>query len=144
MIVSVKHRAPGDAACFRPLLDQIIAEFPEFTWQRSHSEAFKEICEETESIDRVEITVTDPDGALVGFAVVVDEEDPHVGPCLGVQWRYVSPSSRGPVGVALQRGIIKLARMVHYSVVAYTKRLGEGRYEINYLKLKEDPNGQEN
>ena len=98
----------------------------------------------TASLDEwVELVVRDASGRLVGFAVATDDDDAHVGPCLGVQWRMVFPEAPAGTCMRLQRGLVKLARECNYKVMAYTHRVGEGRYEINYTKLKERPNGQE-
>lgn len=144
MNLAVEYRNEGEQTVFRERLAQILDECPELLWQSTRAESWSRICYATESMERVEIVVRDTLGVLLGFAVVVDDDDSHVGPCLGVQWRYVFPEARGAVGRQLQREIVKFARECNYQIVAYTKRLGEGRYEINYKQLKEKPNGQEN
>lgn len=137
-------RKCGDRAVFRERLREIIEQFPEMTWTRSFYEAHAEICAATESLDEwVELVVRDASGKLVGFAVATDDDDSHVGALLGVQWRMVFPEAPAGTCMKLQRGLIKLARECNYNVMAYTHRVGEGRYEINYTKLKEKPNGQE-
>ncbi|MGV8919549.1 MAG: GNAT family N-acetyltransferase [Pseudomonas sp.] len=100
------------------------------------------IINSTEELEeRTEITVRDLEGALVGFAVVVPDYDDHVGLCLGTQWHWVHPDHRGTVGRMILREIFKIARYHGYKTVAYTKRLGVGRYEINYKQLKEKTHG---
>lgn len=144
MIISAHVRTEGQAACFREVLGTILEELPELTWGGSRSECYQRICRSTEELDeRIEITVRDPMGRLVGFAVVVDDEDDHVGLCLGTQWHWVHPDHRGVVGRMILRAIIRIASHSGYKTVAYTKRLGVGRYEINYKQLKENLNGQE-
>jgi GNAT superfamily N-acetyltransferase len=135
----------GQPACFREVLADILEELTELTWGGSQVECYERICRSTEELDeRMEITVRSPEGALLGFAVVVDDEDDHVGNCLGTQWHWVHPDHRGPVGRMILRAIIRLASHAGYKTVAYTKRLGVGRYEINYKQLKENLHGQEN
>lgn len=142
-LVSQYLRA-GSPACFRPVLSDILEELPELTWGDSTVEAFQRICQSTESLDeRIEITVTDLEGRLVGFAVVAHDDDDHVGRCLGTQWHWVHPDHRGKVGRMILREIFRVAKENEYPTVAYTKRLGLGRYEVNYKQLKEKPNGQE-
>ncbi|WYW04284.1 hypothetical protein Kompost2_00034 [Pseudomonas phage vB_PpuP-Kompost-2] len=143
MNLAVVFKSPGEQAVFRECLFEILDAFPEFTWGSSRLEAYSRICYATESIDRCEVIVRDPDGTLLGFAVLVDDDDDHVGECLGVQWRYIRPEARGAIGRAIQREILKIARKANHQFVAYTKRLGDGRYEINYTRLKEKPYGQE-
>ena len=142
--MNVQWCKQGDQAVFRERLYELVKAYPELTWQRSFEEAYSDIAYATESLDEwAELVVRDADGVLVGFAIAADDEDDHVGPVLGIQWRIVFPEA--PVGTCmkLQRGLIKLARASNYKVMAYTHRVGEGRYEINYVKLKEVPNGQE-
>ncbi|WYW04378.1 hypothetical protein Kurepalu2_00031 [Pseudomonas phage vB_PpuP-Kurepalu-2] len=138
----VQWRKQGDRAVFRERLREIIQQFPEMTWTRSYMEAYAEICNATESLDEwVELVVRDASGRLVGFAVATDDDDSHVGALLGVQWRMVFPEAPKGTCLSLQRGLVKLARSCNYKVMAYTHRLGEGRYEIKYTQLKEIPNG---
>lgn len=143
MTLVVAYKSPGEQAVFRECLAEILDAFPEFTWGSSRVEAWSRICYATESIERCELIARDSSGMLLGFAVLVDDDDDHVGECLGVQWRYIRPEARGEVGRAIQREILKIARKANHKFVAYTKRLGDGRYEINYTKLKEKPYGQE-
>ncbi|QXV72578.1 acetyltransferase [Pseudomonas phage QAC] len=141
----VRHRDQWDEPVFVERLKEIIECFPEMTYQRSLEEAMDSITQATASLDQwVELVVRDASGRLVGFAVATDDDDAHVGPCLGVQWRMVFPEAPAGTCMRLQRGLVKLARECNYKVMAYTHRTGEGRYEINYTKLKENPNGQEN
>jgi GNAT superfamily N-acetyltransferase len=138
-------RYEGQPACFREVLEDILEELTELTWGGSRVECYERICRSTEELDeRIEITVRSPEGALLGFAVVVDDEDDHVGNCLGTQWHWVHPEHRGPVGRMILKAILRLASHAGYKTVAYTKRLGVGRYEINYKQLKENLHGQEN
>jgi hypothetical protein len=144
VILSVVFKSPGEQAVFRECLAEILDAYPEFTWGSSRIEAYSRICYATESIDRCEVIARDPEGALMGFAVLVDDDDDHIGPCLGVQWRFIRPEHRGAVGRTIQRKIIEIARSANHQFIAYTKRLGTGRYEINYTQLKEKSHGQEN
>lgn len=144
MNISARVLRAGQPACFREVLGEILDELPELTWGGSRIESTVRICQSTEELEeRIEITVRDPYGALVGFAVVTNDEDDHVGECLGTQWHWVHPDHRGPVGRMILRAIIRIASHAGYKTVAYTKRLGVGRYEINYKQLKENSNGQE-
>lgn len=145
MIIQATYKKEGQPACFREVLSDILEELTELTWGGSRVECYERICRSTEELeDRIEITVRAPCGRLVGFAVVVNDEDDHVGECLGTQWHWVHPDHRGPVGRMILRAIIRIASHVGYKTVAYTKRLGVGRYEINYKQLKENSSGKEN
>lgn len=145
MILAAHVKAEGQPACFREVLHDILEELTELTWGGSRIECYERICRSTEELDeRIDITVRDTEGRLVGFAVVVDDEDDHVGLCLGTQWHWVHPDHRGQVGRMILRAIVRLASHAGYKTVAYTKRLGVGSYEINYKQLKENIHGQEN
>jgi hypothetical protein len=127
------------------VLGEILNELDELTWGSSRVESMARICQSTEELDeRIEITVRDSNSVLVGFAVITPDEDDHVGTCLGTQWHWVRPDHRGLVGRMILREILKQARLFGFKTVAYTKRLGVGRYEINYKQLKENLHGQEN
>lgn len=143
MIIAANVIPEGQPACFREVLADILEELTELTWGGSRVECYERICRSTEELDeRIEITVRDK-GVLVGFAVLANDEDDHVGECLGTQWHWVHPDHRGPVGRMILRAIIRIASHAGYKTVAYTKRLGVGRYEINYKQLKENLHGQE-
>lgn len=142
MIIRANLKLAGHKACFREVLPAILEELPELRWGGSYEECYNRICRSTEDLDeRIEITVRDPKGDLVGFAVITNDEDDHVGECMGTQWHWVHPDHRGPVGRLILRAIIRLASHAGYKTVAYTKRLGVGRYEVNYKQLKENSHG---
>jgi hypothetical protein len=134
---------PGQPSSAREIMSRIIEEMTELTWQSTPDEAANRILESVESIHRIEITARDLKGNLVGTCSCVGEDDDHLGVVLSVQWRFVLPEARGAVGVAIQREVLRTARRAGVKVVAYTKRVSEGRFEVIYKKLKEEPNGQE-
>ncbi len=105
-------------------------------WQSSLPEAIKRLVEDTQAHFRAEITARDTTGKLVGFVALVEDDDSHIGELMGVQWFYVLPEYRGTVGRRLVRETHRIAKATGYEVMAYTHRLGEGRYEINYRRLK--------
>lgn len=113
-----------------------VREFPEMHWQCSIPEAVERLVQDTRDNERVEITVRGPDGSLMAFAVLAEDSDSHVGEMLGVQWFYVLPEHRGAIGRRLMRYIVRFAQVNNYGVLAYTHRISEGRYEINYRKME--------
>jgi hypothetical protein len=121
---------------------RIIDDMTELTWQSTRQEAEIRVLESVESLERIEITVRDLKGSLMGIASCVGEDDDHLGIVFSVHWRFVLPEARGAVGVAIQREILRSARRAGVKVVAYTKRVSEGRFEVIYQKLKEKPYGQ--
>lgn len=124
----------GDHSVFRERLDEIISRLPELTYQSTHREAHRRICAATEGLDEwIEITVRGSHGHLEGFAILVEDHDDHVGPCMGVQW-FWSSGLRG-VTQKMHRKARELARENGFKVMAFTHRRAEGRYEINYVKV---------
>lgn len=136
-MIGVKVRTLGDEAVFREVLSRLIIEHPETTLQRTPEEAFTEICEATEGLDKwVEMTLRDGQtGKLVAFAILADDHDSHVGRLLSVQWRIEFPEAPKGTTLKLQRMIVELAKMWSYRMYAYTKRLSMGRFEIIYRKV---------
>ena len=121
---------------------QLVAEFPEFVWSRTPEQALAAIHQSICENQRHEIVVWDDSGTHLGTAIVVQEDDMHVGHCLSVQWRFVHPEHRGVAGSALQRRVIALARELDISVIAYTKCIGLARYELRYNRVRRH-NGKE-
>lgn len=134
--VSVSYLDEGEPGAAIEIAESAAREFPEMLWQSSLPEAIKRLVEDTQAHQRAEITARDTTGKLVGFVALVEDDDSHVGELMGVQWFYVLPEHRGTVGRRLMRETHKIAKATGYEVMAYTHRLGEGRYEINYRRLK--------
>lgn len=135
--MTVKHRMclRGDTPVFEPLINYIVEQFAEFTWARSHKEACESIIESTKDLDLWDEFYVDGPEGLLAFAVVADDDDAQVGPCLGVQWCMALPGSPPWAIPRIHRALRKYAKKCGYEVMAYTHRLSEGRYEINYVKV---------
>lgn len=134
----VHHRkcSQGDIAVFRERLSGIIKSLPEMTYQRSFEDAWAHICDETESLELWdELTVRDASGRLVAFAVLVDDDDPHVGPLLGVQWCWAAPEAPRWAIPKIHRMAREVARKGAYQIMAYTHRVSWGVYSIKYVKV---------
>ena len=136
MDIRVTHRAEGEPTDGRLIAQDAVMVFPEMRWQSSTEDAIERIVRSIEENDRIEITATSQEGQVIGFACVVHDEDDHVGPCLGVQWNFVLPESRGSVGIRMWREIRKLAAGLPYEVLAYTHRVGPAAYLIRYMRLR--------
>jgi len=103
-MIGVKVCILGDKAVFREVLLRLIADHPETTLQRTTEEAFAEICEATEGLDKwVELTLRDErSGRLVAFAILADDRasgrsfDPL---------NTDSPWYQGDLGIAPRRAI---------------------------------------
>lgn len=141
MTIKVLCRSGGEHCVSRLIMSSIVDEMPEFTWGSSRVEAVNRILDSIENEDRIEVTSWSPEGNLEGVMILRADDDDHVGECLSVQWRFVLKGSRGIVGVRLQRELVSIARTNGFRVIAYTKSIGVGRYELTYKQLKEKPNG---
>lgn len=124
----------GEPTSVVPLIQEVLAATPEMSWGAPTESPGARIVRVTQDNPRFEILAKDPSGALVGVAVAVPDDDSNVGECLGVQWLFVVPEHRGPVGAALMREVFRLARRAGLHTVAYTRRLGPGRYELIYSR----------
>ena len=135
--VSVNYRDAGTPTDGREVVDETVEEFPEFTWASTHAEATERIVNSVEENDRAEITARTPNGTLVGILVLVEDHDDQVGPVLGAQWNFVSADYRyQSVGPRMFREALKVAKRAKFKLMAYTHRIGEGRYEINYRRIQ--------
>lgn len=97
----------------------------------SYLETLERISESTAENDRLEL-VCFRDSKVVAVAVVVLDNDDHVGDCIGVQWNY-SRDVTVNTGFTLKlfRKLKELSRerKIPY---AYTKRIGEGKYQLTF------------
>lgn len=135
MLCSVIHRLMWEPCISRRINHRFVQAAPELTWLRSEKEALQAILNSIEMDDRWELSVWDGP-TLLGVAIAKEDQDDHVGPCLSVQWRFVLPEAEGLAGRKLQRGLVRLARGLGFKVLAYTKRTGNARYELKYLRLR--------
>lgn len=133
--ITVTFRDPGEPMAGREIVEQVLDATPEMSWQCSREEAAQRLFSATEDIERVEVEARDPEGNLVGYATAGDDDDPNVGPSLGIQHLYVSPEYRGDVGVRLLQEIVNVARKANYRIVGYTRRIGEGHFQLRYMRL---------
>lgn len=126
----------GTRSAGREVVDEAVEEFTEFTWASTYDEAVERIIESIEENDRAEITARTPNGTLVGILVLADDHDDQVGPVMGAQWNFVSADYRkGSVGQQMFRQAIRVTKLAQHEILAYTHRVAEGRYEINYRRL---------
>lgn len=133
--ITVVYRDPGEPMAGREIVNQVLNDTPEMYWQCSREEAAERLFDVTESIERIEVEARDSEGRLVGYATAGDDDDPNVGPSLGIQHLYVVPEFRGAIGVRILSALIRVARMANYEIVGYTRRIGEGHYQLRYMRL---------
>lgn len=97
----------------------------------SRAETFARITEGIVSNDRWEYRIT-VNGTTAAIACIVPDDDPHVGPCLSMQWHYVLPEYRClKLGSEALRVLVQLAKE-HAVPYAYTRRTGAGTYTLKY------------
>lgn len=128
----------GSTTYMSPFAEAVTRELPEYSWT-SPEASTERILRSVLANERIELVCKDSD-THAACAVLVAEEDDHVGPCLTVQWLYVMPAYRC-TGIAKQLLVMaeNLARALGLPVIAYTRRIGDVRYENVYRRV----NGQE-
>lgn len=128
----------GSTTYMQPFAEAVTRELPEYSWT-SPEASTERILRSILANERIELVCKDSD-THAACAVLVAEEDDHVGPCLTVQWLYVMPAYRC-TGLAKQLLVMTedLARALGLPVIAYTRRIGDVRYENVYRRV----NGQE-
>lgn len=142
--ILTEFRQEGEPTAAVEIIPAVLQVIPEMLWQATPVEATERIVSGIECLDRYELIARDPAGNLIGFSSAAEDSDDHVGPVLGVQWLFVTEDRRGAAGFRLRKAVYALAYQLGYSVLAYTHRLGEGRYELIYKRLRpRSNNGQE-
>lgn len=136
LTLEVTLRSPFDTVQGVCLIPHVLEATPEMLWQSSIEEATERMHEASQGFERVELCLRDPLGALVGFAVLVEDSDSNIGDVCSIQWLYVLPEYRGVGGRMLLKECMKVTQGSGYEVMAYTKRLSEGRFELTYRRLK--------
>ena len=115
------------------LADVAYGEFPELRGQGWY--AFVERFLESVPEERVEFrlykTGTEE---VVACAIVVLEEDMHVGQCLTVQWNYCLPQYRGSWFRTVYKHLRQIAVELEVPWVAYSHRSGDAEYKIKYRR----------
>lgn len=135
MRLNVLSLDEGESTNVIQLLPEALAETPELGWGGSFDEVAARVRRETEQHTRVELVAHNQDGRLVGCAVLVPDEDLHVGRSLSVMWNYVLPDYRGSIGRQFMRLAVQVAKQWGFHVLSYSHRKGIGRYAIVYRRL---------
>lgn len=91
-----------------------------------------------QGLDRYEVGVFTPTGDVVGAAIIApDIWDAHVGPCISVFAQYILPEFRNRgISLKLMREAIRITKESNYTVLAFTHRVGDYRYETVYKEIK--------
>lgn len=132
--VRVQKVLEGGATNLLPAVISAADTIPELTWQRSFIDAVKAVAHSIEGNGRIEVIATIK-GEIVGGAVLVIDDDMHVGPCLTVQWAYIKPEYRG-AGSKVYRQVLGVAKRLKTAVLAYSHRTADGVYQIQYRRLQ--------
>ena len=118
----------------KPFAEAVTQELPEYSWT-SPEASTERILKSVLANDRVELVYKDCD-TPAACAVLVAEEDDHVGPCLSVQWMYVMPAyRRAGLAQKLLEQTEQLALQMGLPVISYTRRIGDVRYENVYRRI---------
>jgi len=127
-------RDVGEPTEMRPFAEVVTKELPEYSWTSTEASA-ERILKSVLANERVELVYKDND-LPAACAVLVAEDDDHVGPCLTVQWMYVMPAYRRTgLAESLIQTTEALALQMGLPAIAYTRRIGEVRYENTYRRL---------
>lgn len=89
-----------------------------------------------QDVARYELTA-EIGGRVVGAMVIALEgNDPHVGECATVMYNYVLPEYRN-IGIAKHflRAAVALTKSAGMPVLAYTHRVGAGKYLTTYRNI---------
>lgn len=116
------------------IIDDVLKATPEMIWCSTVEETRQRLVTSCTEVLRVELMAFE-NNRPVGFCVLVADDDATVGPCLGVMWNFVLPEHRGTVGARFLRRAVQIAKRVDLPVLAYTHRIGEGKYTVTYRRL---------
>lgn len=112
-----------------------VLEFPELRQSKDYRDDVHRVVSSLSEHDRTEIVCID-DGIVVGGAVIVLDDDQHVGPCLSLQWQYVLPAYRSKqLGRIFVRELLRQAGWAGIRNVCYTHRKGKGKYTVTYQEV---------
>lgn len=132
--VQVRKVLAGGATNLLPAVVSAVGTLPELTWQRGFIDAVKAVAHSIEENERIEVIAT-LRGEVLGGAVLVIDDDMHVGPCLTVQWAYIKPEYRG-AGSGVYRQVLGVAKRLKTAVLAYSHRTADGVYQIRYRRVQ--------
>ena len=135
--------AAGERAHTASLAMPAVLEFPELRQSEDYRDDVHRVVSSLSEFDRSEIVAID-NGKVVGGAVIVLDDDQHVGPCLSLQWQYVLPAYRSKqLGRLFVRELLRQAGWAGIRNVCYTHRVGAGKYTLTYREVKHGQKDQE-
>ncbi|ARB30307.1 hypothetical protein HOS87_gp28 [Pseudomonas phage phiNV3] len=129
--------AAGERAHTASLALPAVLEFPELRQSEDYRDDVHRVVSSLSEFDRSEIVAID-DGKVVGGAVIVLDDDQHVGVCLSLQWQYVLPAYRHlHMGRHFIRELKRQAQWAGIKNISYSHRTGIGRYEVVYREVRD-------
>lgn len=141
MRIVILNGCAGEQASTSVLALPAVLEFPELRQSKDYRDDVHRVVSSLSEFDRTEILCIDGT-TVVGGAVIVLDDDQHVGPCLTLQWQYVLPAYRSKqLGRLFVRELLRQAGWAGIRNVCYSHRKGVGKYTVTYREVK--PNGQE-
>jgi len=143
MNIELHNRTEGELGRVAVLALPAVLEFPELRQSKDYREDVHRVVTSLSEFDRTEIVCTD-NGVVVGGAVIVLDDDQHVGPCLSLQWQYVLPAYRNKrLGRYFVRELLRQAGWAGIKNVCYTHRTGVGKYTLTYREVRHGQEGKE-
>lgn len=126
----------GEQASTSVLALPAVLEFPELRQSKDYRDDVHRVVSSLSEFDRTEILCIDGT-TVVGGAVIVLDDDQHVGPCLSLQWQYVLPAYRSKqLGRLFVRELLRQAGWAGIKNVCYTHRKGVGKYTLTYREVQ--------
>lgn len=132
MRIVILNGCAGKQASTSVLALPAVLEFPELRQSKDYRDDVHRVVSSLSEFDRTEILCIDGT-TVVGGAVIVLDDDQHVGACLTLQWQYVLPAYRSKtLGAKFIRELKRQAQWAGIRNICYTHRTGIGRYTVVY------------
>lgn len=136
MRILVLNGCAGEQAATSVLALPAVLEFPELRQSKDYRDDVHRVVSSLSEFDRTEIVAIDSE-TVVGGAVIVLDDDQHVGACLSLQWQYVLPEYRSKqLGRLFVRELLRQAGWAGIKNVCYTHRIGVGKYTLTYREVQ--------
>ena len=142
MKILLLNGSAGVQAATAVLALPAVLEFPELRQSEDYRDDVHRVVSSLSEHDRFEIVAT-CDDKVVGGAVIVVDDDQHVGVCLSLQWQYVLPEYRSKqLGRYFIRQLLRQAGWAGIKNVCYTHRTGLGKYTLTYREVQHGQEGK--
>lgn len=98
----------------------------------SKGETFNRVRESIESVERMELLYSRNGHEVLAAAILVIEEDMHVGNCVSLMWQYSKSNEQHPEFLRYVFKYLKETAKMYGYPYAYSKRLSGDTYVIKY------------